>query len=297
MIRKIFIAPVVLSILFVVSGCTARQTVNDQKTIVVSIMPLKYFVERIVDSTFSIKVLVPPGSSPEMFEPTPMQMTELSEAKVFFAIGFLDFEMSLEPKLKEQSGCAYVKLAKGIELIERTSIQGQQNEDVHSKHSHAFDPHIWMSAKNARIISQTIADELINLFPKYSELFKQKLANILAEIDDTDAKVQQILNQASAKAFLIYHPALGYYARDYGLTQYSIEQEGKSPSAKSVMGVIESCRQEGIKTVLSQRQFDIHNAETIAREIDGKVVRVDPLDSDWKQSMIQIAQAISGVEL
>jgi len=286
-----FIGVIVLMLLQV--GCGKRQTTESStSTVFVSILPLKYFVESIADSSVQVKVLVPPGSSPEMFEPTPQQMTELDVAKLYFAIGLLDFEKGMEQKLKDNAQFRYVNLSHGLDLI------GEERE--HDNHTsangqhHTVDPHTWMSAVNAKLMAKTIAQNLIALFPERESEFNSNLTRLVAHIDSVDNAVRNILVGSGRRTFIIYHPALGYFARDYQLTQLSIEQEGKEPSAKGVMEVVERCKAEGITTILSQSQFDAHNAQTIAKELGGTVVKVDPLQEKWDEGMIHIANAIAG---
>lgn len=280
-------------VLFAMGGCNTNQKAGYTPTVFVSIQPLKYFVERIADSTVQVKVLVPPGSSPEMFEPTPRQMAELSGTKAFFAIGLLDFEKGMEPKLRDIANFRYIDLSQGLNLIEgECNHQHEHNAEEH--HHHAVDPHTWMSTANARLMAQSIAKTFGTLFPEKESEFSANLNRLMAEIDSVDRTVRNILEISGRKTFVIYHPALGYFARDYGLTQLSIEFEGKNPSAKGVMEVVERCRAEGIKVVLSQSQFDTHNAQTVARELNGRVVKVDQLQENWSESMIHIANAIAG---
>jgi zinc transport system substrate-binding protein len=257
---------------------------------VVSILPLKYFVEKIADSTLQVKVLVPPGSSPEMYEPTPNQLVEFSQSDIYFSIGLLDFEKGLEPKLKDGYKTKYINLSNGANLIEGSCSHGEE----HKGHNHGVDPHIWTSTKEVKHIAQVILDNLTVTYPSYKERFTLNYSKFIAEIDSLDLEIKGILAKSEVKAFLIYHPALGYFARDYSVTQMSIEEEGKNPSAKGMLDVINKSKALGIKSILSQSQFDTHNSQAIAMEIGGDVVKVDPLAENWAEGMVQIATAIAG---
>ncbi len=275
--------------LFFAGGCNRNAEIKDKPTVVVSILPLKYFVERIADSTVQVKVLVPPGSSPEMYEPTPNQLVEFSQSDIYFSIGLLDFEKGLEPKLKDGYKTKYINLSNGANLIEGSCTHGEEHH-----HNHGIDPHIWASTVEGRHIAKVMFDNLIEVYPSHKELFTSNYTKFIAEIDSLDSEIKNIITSSGVKAFLIYHPALGYFARDYGITQMSIEEEGKSPSAKGMLNVIYKSKELGIKAVLSQSQFDTHNSQAIAMEIGGTVVKVDPLAENWTQSMVQIANAIAG---
>ena len=281
-----------LSIFTVFAGCTTKTETSSKPTVVVSILPLKYFVEKIADSTLQVKVLVPPGSSPEMYEPTPNQLVEFSKSDIYFSIGLLDFEKGLEPKLKDGYKTKYINLSNDANLIEGSCTHGDEHEG--HNHNHGIDPHIWASTVEGKHIAKVMLDNLIEVYPSHKEHFTANYNKFIAEIESLDAEIRSILTSSGAKAFLIYHPALGYFARDFGVTQMSIEEEGKSPSAKGMLNVINKSKELGIKSVLSQSQFDTHNSQAIATEIGGSVVKVDPLAENWAQGMLQIANAIAG---
>lgn len=285
MIRKfIYILFISVATLFTTS-CTNPKIVEEKPSIVVSILPLKYFVQQIADTLYQINVLVPPGSSPEMFEPTPAQMITLDKAKLYFAIGLLDFEKGLEPKLTNKKNL-YVNLSKGVDLITAKSVE----EDHH--HHHGVDPHIWMSVNGAKIIAQNITNELCRINPDNALLFKNNLQKFLVKADGIKSTIDSILNAGNCNSFLIYHPALSYFAREYNLKQLSIEQEGKSPSVKGITQTISEAT--NVKAVLSQGQFDTRKATTTAKELNLPVIIVDPLSENWEDSMISIAMAITG---
>lgn len=289
MIKRYFAISLLVA-LTVFAGCTSKTETPSKPIVVVSILPLKYFVEQIADSTVQVKVLVPPGSSPEMFEPTPSQLVDFTASDIYFSIGLLDFEKGLEPKLREGYKTKYVNLSVGANLIEGTC----SHEELGNHHNHGVDPHIWASTVEGKHIAGVMLKILSEVYPANKDFYTSNYTEFIAEIDSLNAEIQSIITNSGTKAFLIYHPALGYFARDYALNQMSIEEEGKNPSAKGIMNIINNSKQLGIKSVLSQSQFDVHNAESIANEIGGAVVKVDPLAENWHESMLQIAKAISG---
>jgi len=99
-----------------------------------------------------------------------------------------------------------------------------------------------------------------------------------------------------SRSFIIYHPALSYLARDYGLKQYSIEFEGKNPSPSQMKALIDRARKEGINVVFVQQGFDTKNATVIANEIGGKVYVINPLAYEWDKELIRIAHILAGKE-
>jgi zinc transport system substrate-binding protein len=92
---------------------------------------------------------------------------------------------------------------------------------------------------------------------------------------------------------MVFHPSWGYFADAYQLQQIAIEHEGKQPGARALSQLIEQAKQNQIKVVFVQPQFDQRQAEQIARAIDGKVMAVDPLAANYIDNLRQVAQQFS----
>ncbi|BDW75298.1 hypothetical protein BFINE_10930 [Bacteroides finegoldii DSM 17565] len=118
--------------------------------------------------------------------------------------------------------------------------------------------------------------------------------SLCQRIQHTDRLIrQQLSSPEAAKAFMIYHPALSYFARDYGLHQISIEEGGKEPSPAHLKELIDRCRAENVQVIFVQPEFDKRNAETIAQQTGTKVVPINPLSYDWEEEMLNVAQALA----
>jgi zinc transport system substrate-binding protein len=74
--------------------------------------------------------------------------------------------------------------------------------------------------------------------------------------------------------------------------QVSLEEDGKSPSMKHMKSVLKDAKNEGVKTIFIQKEFDVSMAKTIADDIGGRVVVVDPLDYNWLSNMFITADLI-----
>jgi zinc transport system substrate-binding protein len=171
-------------------------------------------------------------------------------------------------------------------------IRGEEKHDDHA-HFQGVDPHIWSSPKEAGQMAKNICNGMIQIDPENGELFRRNLEILLKEIGRVDSTVTMLVAKSSAKKFIIFHPALGYFARDYGLEQLSIEFEGKVPSPKHLQTIIDAAKAGNVKFVLIQKEFDVQNAEIIAKETGCKIVQIDPLDYNWPDQMIAIAEKLS----
>ena len=270
------------------TGCNTGKAKEDNKVIFVSILPLKYFADKIVGNLYKVEVTVPPGAGPETYSPTPRQMIILGKSRGYFSIGYLGFEQVwLKNFASNNQQLQVFPTSKDIDLI--------KGNDVHEEHIHpgGIDPHIWSSPKNALIIAKNIFDGMVLLDPQNKDIFQKNLNALLAEIEKVDSTVTKLLSTAPSHKFILFHPALGYFARDYGLVQLSIEFEGKVPSPRHLQSVIETAKSEKIGIVLIQREFDKENAEIIAKETGSKIIQIDPLAYEWPEQMIEIARKIS----
>jgi len=274
-------------LLCILLACSNK--VQQKNIITVTIEPQRYFAEQLTDSLFQIECMVPAGTSPETYDPTPAQMTKLARSKAYFCIGHIGFEEVWMDKLKQNyPRMAFFDSSEGISLI--------TSEHSHSAtHFHAggVDPHIWSSPKAARTIVQNMYKYLVEIDPANKDRYALHLQRLLERINAVDEQITQLLHHSTQKAFIIYHPALTYFARDYGLTQYSIEAEGKEPSPEQLKLLVEAAKKNDIKTIFIQQEFDQKNALSVANETGCRLVLINPLSYNWEEEMIHIAKALS----
>lgn len=264
---------------------------DKERTISVSILPQRYFVERIAGDYVKVNVMIPPGANPAVSDLSTEQLKALHNSSVYFAVGYLPFELSnLYPFLETQKNMLLVKQSVGMDLEQGTCNHdhGHGHQHDHGSREGNFDPHVWMSPRYAEMMARTILDVLAAKFPDQRATFEKNYRQLRVEIDSIDQAARRIISEKENKTFLIYHPALTYFAKDYGMEQISIEDEGKEPNPSHLKAVIDTCRVKGIKIVFIQNQFDVANAKAVAKEIDGEVITIDPLSPDWKAEMCSL---------
>jgi zinc transport system substrate-binding protein len=280
---------------FLVSCSSAGTSDDDRLRVFVSIEPQRCFAEKVGGERVAVSVLVQPGQNPHTYEPTPRQMAELAGAKVYFRIG-MPFEEAWMPRiLSVNPHLDVVDTRKGIRL--RTMESGYTAEGVgeaeHDEHSPgAKDPHIWLSPPLVKHQARNMCDALCRIDPAHSEERLRNLRAFDAELDALDADIRRTLKDLRTRRFLVFHPTYGYFADEYGLRQIAIEIEGKEPTAKSLARVVGIARENGIKAVFVQEQFSRQTAETVAREIGGRVIETDPLAPDYVKAMHRTAREI-----
>ena len=273
--------------LFICFACGNTAQKSEKAIITVTIEPLRYFTEAIAGENYQVVSMVPKGSSPESYDPTPQQLVSLSKSQAYFRIGHIGFEQAWMKKL--EANCPDMKVydtSKGIDLI-------RDKGHWHGNHFHegGVEPHIWNSTQNALIIADNIYQALCELDSTHQADYKNRLDSLKQSIQQTDAETRKLLENADS-TFLIYHPALSYFARDYGLKQISIEEGGKEPSPAQLKKLIETCRNENVHTIFVQQEFDQRNAQLIAHELGINIVSINPLSYDWTEEMLRTAKGL-----
>lgn len=294
---KKYIFPLFILLLFM--ACTSRRN-NDTNVLTVTIEPQRYFLEQIVGDKFKIHTLVPPGSSPETYEPVPSAMIELGNSLAYFKVGFLGYENVWTGKLSENNpNLEIVDCSAGIELV----YGGHEHHDhAHGEAHHyhdsadAADPHVWSSAKNAVQFSKNMLNAVVELDAENADFYWANFEELRLKITKTDSVLTNLLRDIPSRSFIIYHPALAYFARDYDLEQHSIEFEGKNPSPAQMKELVDLAKAENIKTVFIQQEFDVKNTEVIAKEIGAKSYTINPLAYEWYKELIRIAEILAGQE-
>jgi zinc transport system substrate-binding protein len=262
-----------LALLAMLTACTDPRDRSSRPLLLVSVAPQAFFLERLAGDLVEIEVLIPPGASPATFAPTTKQMQAAFQARLFIKVGHpnFPFERAWLDELTEQNPT--LRIVDGSRLI--SLREG--------------DPHLWVSPKCVRRMCETMTEALIGLFPEERALLESNLHSFSAEIDRLDAEIREQLADHAGAKFLVFHPAWGYFAEEYGLIQISVEHEHKEPGPAHLQRVLEIAREEGIRVVFAQPQFPSESAELVAREIGGRVVFLDSLARNWPENMRRIA--------
>lgn len=278
-------------------GCTEKRKSNNKPTITVTLEPLRYFTQTIAGDKFDVVSMVPEGSSPETYDPTPQQLVNLSKSIAYFRIGYIGFEQIWMKKLQENNPNLKVyDTSEGVTLIREEEDEHHEGEAHEGHHHHGgVDPHIWNSTINAAIISKNIYNALCEISPKDKEYFSAKLDSMNGVFKNINSQIKGLLTDADS-TFLIYHPALSYYAKEYGLKQICIEEGGKEPTPVSLKRLIDNSKAEKPHVIFIQKEFDTRNAKLIANELNLNIVTINPLSYDWIKEMIEPAKALKRYE-
>jgi len=283
--KKLAVITALLLIMVVVLvGCNAgKETAqpvtdnkkNDKLIVFVSILPQADFVRQLGGERVEVSVMMPPGANEHNYEPDTGQLKALSQANLYVKVGHLPFEDAwMERFVSTNRDMLVVDSSQSIEMIEH-------------------NPHIWLSPRLVKAQAETISAALVQLDPENQDYYLQQKQVFLKELDKLDQEITATLSGVKGKSFLVYHPAWGYFARDYGLQEVAIEEHGKEPGAREMSRIIDYAKKNQIKTIFDSSQHSTHSADAIAAELGARVVLLDPLAADYMDNIRKVAKTMA----
>jgi len=249
----------------------------DMLNVVVSIVPQQYFVERIGGEHVNVTVMVPPGFSPATYEPKPEQLQALSKADAYVRIRVPFEEAWMERISSANQDMLVIDESEGIKRI------GDN------------DPHLWLSPRLVKVQAQTIYDGLVEVDPDHAAGYEANLETFLADLDELDAYIREMLSGLESRKFMVFHPAWSYLAHDYNLEMIPVQIEGSDPSAAEMTGLIQAAQENNTRVIFAQPEFSTESAEAIAEEIGGQVLLISPLAPDWLDNLHRVADTFAEV--
>ena len=270
----------------------------------VPVLPYEFLFERIGGDWIEVSAIVQEGGDCHNYSPSPRQITEISKANLIFS-GGLSFESNFFVSVGDGiTSPKDIDLLEGLELLEGTcgecessKAEGKESTGHEHDHEELRDAHVWLSPKMLLQQAQRIAIVLKQHTPaEASKDIDANLASLKSELTRLDAELTEKLAPVKGTAFYVYHGAFAYFAADYGLEQKAIEIAGRSPSPKQVTAIAKQAKEDGVKVIFVQPQFDQSAAESLAETINGKVQTLDPLEKDIIANLRVIAETILAVQ-
>lgn len=289
--KKFFVLIITIILL---SGCSASES-NNKEIIGVSIVPQETFAKAIIGENYEVVTLIPPGSSPETHQPSIRTLEKLNRAKLYFSIGVETEKANILPTITEYENLEIIDLANAVDQIYPPRYFSEDNDENEQNHDHnGRDPHIWLSPKRVIVIVEIMTEKLINAYPKDKDLFLKNSKNYIKKLNDLDKHIQMKIKNADTKDFIIYHPSYGYFAEDYDLNMIEIETDGKKASINRIDEIAKIAKEKNIKTIYYQEEMSFKQAEIIANEIDGEIIKLKPLSSNYIESQKEFINTLVG---
>jgi len=241
---------------------------DGRPTVVTSVYPLYEFARAVGGDQAEVVNLIPPGTEPHDWEPSPGDIRRLNEARVFIYNGAgLEHWVSRTLSSLDNPDLVVVEASRGLDLI--------QGDDEHQ-----WDPHVWLDPLTAVRLVEAIRDGLIQADPAHEEVYRANADQYIARLKDLHQEFEQGLAACRLRDFFTTHAAFGYLARRYGLTQHAIM--GLSPEAepapRDVAQAVAEARQLGIRYVFYETMTGDQAASMLAREIGAGTLELNPFE-------------------
>lgn len=294
MLRKLVTAVLIAALPMIFAACSKgaeggdkstlnKGQLNEKISVVVSFNPIREFAEAIGGDKVDVKVIVPEGMEPHDFEPKPRDMESISKANVFVYNG-LGIEGWAEKTLKaiNNKNLEVVDASKGAELIK----SGDSSEKV------IYDPHIWLSLKEAKNEAKNIKDALVKVDSSNMDYYEKNYEAYAAKLDGLYEEYKTKFGSLSNKNFVTGHAAFAYLCRDFGLKQSSVESvfaEGE-PTPQKMKELINFSKANNMKVIFMEELASPEVSRTIANAVGARVEKIYTIESkednkDYIQSM------------
>ena len=278
--KKVLLCLFIIS--FFLTGCKSniQNEKSDVKSIAVSIGVQATFAQKICGDKWEILTAIPSGASPETYEPNPAELRKINQAEIYFGIGVPSEENFIIPSLGNQ--------------ISSVRLQDAVKEKYPEIGEGIFrDPHIWLSPKRAVVMVETMANEIIKADGENKAFYQDYADRYIEELKSLDNYIKGVLEPIKNRKFLCFHPSFGYFAEDYGLKMYSLEEEGKETTAKQLSKMAQLAKKENIKIIFYQAEMSQRQALSFAEEIDGQAVMLEPLSPDYIENLKKMTDEIA----
>ena len=260
----------------------------ERPKIVVGIAPLKWVVESIASNAVDVTVFLKPGQNPHTFEPSGRQVSEMARASAFLYVG-MEVESLLANRVSAQNPKLLCWAVGGLPEMP----EGHAHDPDCRCLQQERDPHVWLSPPRLEGIAEVCASVLHELLPDQAAALDAGLARTLKRIREVHAEIGEILKPVAGRTLLVYHPSWGVFAQEYGLNQFALEEEGRTPSAKHLAGVMTRASQDGVRVLFSNPEAPEAVVKRAATALGCRVEVVDPLASAWDTNLLNVARRIA----
>ncbi len=290
--KKIKIAILIITIVLVIAFAFVIDKLNikdgekdntGKMVIAVSIEPQRNFVESIAPDLFEVITLIPPGYSPENYEPSPKEIQKLNDAKIYFSIGVPTEKANILPNIN-----------KNTKIVHLEDIVSSKYPDLEMS-SGGRDPHIWLSPKRVIVMIEEITKQLCTLDTLNIETIANNAKEYIKKLEKLDLEIKNTFDNLESKKIIVYHPAFGYLANDYNIQMYCLESDGKEATAKHLKDMVDIAKKENIRIIFYQQEIDSSQVQAFAEEIGGKAVMLSPLAYDYINNFEQMCTNIKEV--
>lgn len=287
---KKYLFSIVALFILVAAACSLPD--KSARKLTVSIEPQRYLLESIAGDRWQVRTLLNKGSDPENFDPTVMQLRDVASSSAYFSVGTMEFEKAVADRLASgNSALKIVDTSKGIGRLQGTHTHEHPDDGAHIHD--ASDPHIWSSLPNALKMASNMLDALIELDPDGEAYYRANYDSLASHLTALHDSITAQVAASPRRSFLIWHPSLSYFARDYGLEQIALGATNRELTPVALKQNIDRARQSDSIVMFIQADYDYNRSAEVARQADARTVEINLLDYDLPGQLAAVAKEIT----
>jgi ABC-type Zn uptake system ZnuABC Zn-binding protein ZnuA len=283
--------PLLGFVLAAAAGCEGRDRPagGELPAAVATIAPLADFARSVAGPGWTVRTVIPPGTSPHVFEPEPSDLRKLAGAKVVVVAGagYDDWMRkalaACASEARVHDAARTLGIGPGREEHEEERGASEEGPHVdHEGHAHGVlgeDPHWWLSPVLASESLAPLAESFASVDPIHADGYRRRAREYAVELLALDRELALVLAPLRGKRFVSAHRAWVYFAERYGLVEAaSIEPiPGREPSPRELKALVEEGRRGGLGRLFTEPQFPPAAARVVAREARLALTLVDPI--------------------
>lgn len=276
------ISILLLALAVALGSCRHAGDAGGKRLLMVSVPAQQTLLEALCGDEFEVRTLFDAGTDPETAEPPMAQVAAAGRAEAYFKVGGLPVEEAfLERMAKNGQKVRVVDTSHGIKRL------------ADNAHGHGGDPHIWTSPANLETMAATMLRELVRLNPAGEQLYAERYAKLRERLEALRRQCASRLSRHKGEAIVVWHPSLGYFARDFGLRQIALEPEGKEASPRQVREALDEARRAGAAVVVTEAGHAPQRSAAIASELGAEVLEINLLSADIFGQINALADAVA----
>jgi ABC-type Zn uptake system ZnuABC Zn-binding protein ZnuA len=272
--RRLFVIWILSS--FIISSCGERSPSTSDSTapvVLASATFLADIAQNVAGDRVVVESLLPVGSDPHSYQPTPQDVTRIVQSKLLIING-AEYEHFLEPLLENAGG--------EREIIEASAGLSPRMD---SESEHGVDPHLWLDPNNVISYVENIREAFTHYDPDGAVIFQSNAGTYVAQLMELDSWITEQVSQIPPERRLLVtnHEALGYFAERYSFTIIGAVVPGVSsdaaPSAEQMANLIDQIKASGTPAIFLDEVENSALAQQIAAETGVKVIEDLHLES------------------
>jgi zinc transport system substrate-binding protein len=286
--RRGFIGIALVAALSLLAGCGGPASGSAPRfeggtgkvKVAASFYPIYEFVKAVGGDQVDAVLMVPAGTEPHDWEPTPKHMTALGEAQLFIYSG-VGMETWVDKTLKsiDNKDLTVLEASRGLELIVAEEA-GHGADDGHGHAPGELDPHVWLDPRNVVHQVEAIRDVLVTLDASNRAAYEANAAAYIGQVKALDAEMAAGLSQCKRREFFTTHAAFGYLAHRYDLEQHAIMglTPDAEPKPKDLAAIVTEAKEQQVTYIFFETLVSDKVANMVAGEIGAKTLVLNPFE-------------------